>query len=140
VGTDGGRPGGEPAGAAARLDELLAELQVRLQDILDTRDRAPALLEAVVAIGGHLDLEVVLRRIVEAAVSLVDARYGALAVIGEGGSLVEFVPAGLDESGIGTIDHWPQGRGLLGELITHPGTLRIPTRRRPTASGRRSTR
>ena len=108
-----------------RLDELLAELQVRLQDILDTRDRTHALLEAVVAVGGHLDLEVVLRRIVEAAVTLVDARYGALGVIGEGGSLVEFVPVGLDESEIGTIDHWPEGRGLLGELITHPGTLRI---------------
>ena len=32
-----------------RLDELLAELQVRLQNILDTRDRTHALLEAVVA-------------------------------------------------------------------------------------------
>ena len=68
----------------------------------------------------------VLRRIVEAAVSLVDARYGALGVIGEGGTLVEFVPVGLDESEIGKIDHWPEGRGLLGELITHPDTLRIP--------------
>jgi signal transduction histidine kinase len=109
-----------------RLDELLAELQVRLQNVLATRDRAHALLEAVVAIGGHLDLEVVLRRIVEAAVSLVDARYGALGVVGEGGKLVEFVPVGLDESEIGKIAHWPEGRGLLGELITHPGTVRIP--------------
>jgi signal transduction histidine kinase len=109
-----------------RLDELLAELQARLQNILATRDRTHALLEAVVALGGHLDLEVVLRRIVEAAVSLVDARYGALGVIGEGGTLVEFVPVGLDESEISKIDHWPEGRGLLGELITHPDTLRIP--------------
>jgi GAF domain-containing protein/two-component sensor histidine kinase len=109
-----------------RLDELLAELQARLQNILATRDRTHALLEAVVAVGGHLDLEVVLRQIVEAAVSLVDARYGALGVIGEAGTLVEFVPVGLDESEIGKIDHWPEGRGLLGELITHPDTLRLP--------------
>jgi signal transduction histidine kinase len=109
-----------------RLDELLAELQARLQNVLATRDRTHALLEAVVAVGGHLDLEVVLRRIVEAAVSLVDARYGALGVVGEGGALVEFVPVGLDESEIGKIDHWPEGRGLLGELINHPDTLRIP--------------
>jgi len=109
-----------------RLDELLAELQLRLQNILATRDRTHALLEAVVAVGGHLDLEVVLRQIVEAAVSLVDARYGALGVIGEGGALVEFVPVGLDESEIGKIDHWPEGRGLLGELINHPDTVRIP--------------
>ena len=119
-------PEANPLVPQLRLDELLAELQVRLQDILDTRDRTHALLEAVVAVGGQLDLEVVLRRIVEAAVSLVDARYGALGVIGEGGTLVEFVPVGLDESEIGKIDHWPEGRGLLGELITHPDTLRLP--------------
>jgi signal transduction histidine kinase len=47
-------------------------------------------------------------------------------VVGEGGALVEFVPVGLDESEIGKIDHWPEGRGLLGELINHPDTVRIP--------------
>ena len=109
-----------------RLDDLLAELQSRLQTVLDTRDRTHALLEAVVAIGGHLELEVVLRRIVEAAVELVSARYGALGVVGEGGRLVEFVPVGLDESQIAAIDHWPEGRGLLGKLITDPRPLRLP--------------
>jgi signal transduction histidine kinase len=108
-----------------RLDDLLVELQHRLQNVLDTRDRTHALLEAVVAVGGALDLEVVLRQIVEAAVTLVDCRYGALGVIGEGGGLVEFVPVGLDESQIAAIHHWPEGRGLLGELITNPRPLRI---------------
>jgi signal transduction histidine kinase len=109
-----------------RLDELLAELQTRLQSVLDTRDRTHALLEAVVAVGSHLDLEVVLRQIVEAAVQLVGCRYGALGVIGEGGSLAEFVPVGLEEPEIAAIDHWPEGRGLLGELITNPRPLRLP--------------
>jgi len=108
-----------------RLDDLLAELQVRLQQVLDTRDRTHALLEAVVAVGSHLELEVVLRQIVEAAVELVSAGYGALGVIGEGGRLVEFVPVGLDESQIARIHHWPEGRGLLGELISHPQPLRL---------------
>ena len=109
-----------------RLDDLLAELQVRLQAILDTRDRTHALLEAVVAVGSHLDLEVVLRQMVEAAAGLVSARYGALGVIGEGGRLVEFVPVGLEESEIARIHHWPEGRGLLGKLITDPRPLRLP--------------
>ena len=109
-----------------RLDELLAELQGRLQAVLSTRDRTHALLEAVVAVGGNLDLEVVLKQIVEAAVKLVDARHGALGVVGEDGRLAEFVPVGLDEAEIAGIDHWPEGRGLLGELITNPGTLRLP--------------
>src|SRR5262252_7110195 len=108
-----------------RLDDLLAELQLRLQAVLSTRDRTYALLEAVVAVGSHLDLESVLQQIVEAAVELVSARYGALGVLGEGGRLTEFVPVGLDEAEIARIHHWPEGRGLLGELITNPRPLRL---------------
>ncbi|HEY6278674.1 MAG TPA: histidine kinase, partial [Streptosporangiaceae bacterium] len=89
--------GRDPLLPRLRLDDLLAELQTRLQVVLDTRDRTHALLEAVVAVGSQLDLEIVLRQIVEAAVTLVDARYGALGVIGEGGRLAEFVPVGLAE-------------------------------------------
>jgi len=108
-----------------RLDDLLAELQVRLQAVLSTRDRVQALLEAVVAVGSQLDLEIVLRRIVEAAVGLVNARYGALGVIGDSGKLAEFVPVGLAEDEIAAIDHWPEGRGLLGALITDPRPVRL---------------
>ena len=67
-----------------QLDELLAELQVRLQAVIANRDRMRGLIEAVVAIGSGLDLESTLRRIVETAVRLVDATYGALGVIGDG--------------------------------------------------------
>ena len=45
-----------------RLDDLLSELQARLQAVLATRDRVYTLLEAVVAVGTNLDLETVLRR------------------------------------------------------------------------------
>jgi len=111
-----------------QLDELLAELQARLQVVLSTRDRMRGLLEAVVAIGSGLDLESTLRRIVEAAVGLVDATYGALGVIGEGDEgnrLAEFIPVGLSQDEIARIDHWPEGRGLLGLLIDDPRPLRL---------------
>ncbi|HTA10152.1 MAG TPA: GAF domain-containing protein [Streptosporangiaceae bacterium] len=107
------------------LDDLLAELQVRLQAVLATRDRVNALFNAVVAVGTNLDIEVVLRGIVESAVSLVDARYGAMGVIGDGGRLAEFIPVGLTEDEIGLIHRWPEGRGLLGALISDPKPLRI---------------
>ena len=68
-----------------RLDDLLSELQGRLQAVVATRDRVHGLLEAVLAVGSNLELEAVLRRIVEAAVALVDAQYGALGVVGEDG-------------------------------------------------------
>src|ERR1700758_3468222 len=88
-----------------RLDDLLSELQVRLQAVLGTRDRMRGLLEAVVAIGSGLDLESTLRRIVETAVGLVDATYGALGVIGEGKRLAEFIPVGLSQDQIERIHH-----------------------------------
>jgi signal transduction histidine kinase len=118
-------PDSRPVLPQLRLDELLVELQSRLQAVLATRDRVHALLEAVVAIAGDLDLEVVLRKIVEAAVPLVQARYGALGVIGEDGRLTEFVPVGMDEAQIAGIHHWPEGRGLLGTLIHDPRPLRL---------------
>jgi signal transduction histidine kinase len=108
-----------------QLDELLAELQGRLQAVLATRDRMRGLLEAVVAIGSGLDLESTLRRIVETAVGLVDATYGALGVIGEGKRLAEFIPVGVSQEEIGRIHHWPEGRGLLGLLIDDPRPLRL---------------
>ena len=109
-----------------RLDDLLTELQSRLQTVLATRDRVYALLEAVVAVGANLDLEVVLKKIVEAAITLVRARYGALGVIGDGGRLVEFIPVGLADEQIVAIHHWPEGLGLLGALISDPRPLRLP--------------
>jgi two-component system, NarL family, sensor histidine kinase DevS len=117
--------GSEPILPHLRLDDLLRELQVRLQAALDTRDRVHSLLAAVVAVGGELELEQVLHSIVTAAVGLVDARYGALGVIGDDGRLIEFVPVGFDDDQIAKVDHWPEGRGLLGELITNPRPLRI---------------
>jgi signal transduction histidine kinase len=120
------RSGGRPAVLPhLQLDELLAELQSRLQVVLATRDRMHGLLEAVVAVGSGLDLESTLKRIVQAAVELVDARYGALAVIGEGRRLAEFIPVGLDNEAIGKVDHWPEGLGLLGLLIRDPKPLRL---------------
>src|SRR5579863_2358988 len=106
------------------LDELLSELQSRLQAVLGARDQMRGLLEAVIAISSGLDLESTLRRIVETAVRLVDATYGALGVVGDG-RLTEFIPVGLTEQQIGQIDHWPEGHGLLGLLIKDPRPLRL---------------
>ncbi|MDQ2814443.1 MAG: GAF domain-containing protein [Actinomycetota bacterium] len=119
---DGNRPGFLPQ---LQLDDLLAELQARLKAVATTRDRMRGLLEAVVAIGSGLDLESTLRRIVQTAVGLVDATYGALGVVGEGGRLAEFIPVGLSPGEIEAIHHWPEGRGLLGLLIDDARPLRL---------------
>ena len=56
------------------------------------------LLDAVLTIGTDLDLPAMLRRIVEAAVDLVDAQYGALGVLDESRSrLAQFITVGMDD-------------------------------------------
>lgn len=122
--------GGTAAGAEERiprlrLDELLEELQVRIDAVRGTRDRVHSLLEAVLSVGRELDLAQVLRDIVEAAVVLVDARYGALGVIGGEQSLSEFITVGMDDERRARIGALPSGHGLLGELIRHPVPLRL---------------
>ncbi|WP_330292375.1 sensor histidine kinase [Streptomyces sp. NBC_00576] len=109
-----------------RLDELLGELQVRIDAVRGTRDRLHSLLEAVLSVGRELDLPQVLRSIVEAAVVLVDAEYGALGVIGGDQKLSEFLTVGIGEEGHSEIGALPSGHGLLGELIRHPVPLRLP--------------
>jgi signal transduction histidine kinase len=108
-----------------RLDDLLTELQSRLAAVLTTRDRVHGLLEAIVSIGGDLDLETVLRSIVEAATALVDARYGALGVIGEQDRLTQFITAGVTQEQIDALEHWPHGLGILGLLIKDPRPIRL---------------
>ncbi|KOU49249.1 GAF domain-containing protein [Streptomyces sp. WM6378] len=119
-----------------RLDELLDELQVRINAVRGTRDRLHSLLEAVLSVGRELDLPQVLRGIVEAAVVLVDAEYGALGVIGQGEKLSEFLPVGIDDELRAQIGDLPSGHGLLGELIRHPDALRLPElSEHPASSG-----
>ncbi|MEU1409256.1 GAF domain-containing sensor histidine kinase [Streptomyces sp. NPDC005728] len=109
-----------------RLDELLEELQARLDAARGTRDRVHSLLEAVLSVGRELDLEQVLRSIVEAAAVLVDAEYAALGVIGpDGRRLSAFHTVGVDEEEIARIGPFPEGHGILGELIRHPQPLRL---------------
>ena len=85
------------------------------------------LLDAVMSVGTDLDLEAMLRRIVEAAVELVDANYGALGVLDDSRtSLAEFITVGLDDETRAAIGDLPKGHGILGLLIVDPKPLRLP--------------
>lgn len=119
------RPDGRPAAPQLRLDELLDGLQAQVERVRGTRDRVHALLDAVLAVGSDLELDVVLRRIVESAVALVDAEYGALGVLGEEEGLGQFITVGIDDETVARIGPYPRGRGILGLLIREPHPLRL---------------
>ncbi len=118
-------------GGLARLsglavEDLLEELRVRAGTVQAAQDRMAALLDAVVVVSSDLELSAVLRRIVQAAIELVDATYGALGVIGPGGEeLIEFVTLGIDDEQRARIGPEPHGKGLLGMIITSPHPQRV---------------
>ena len=111
--------------SSLRLNELLHEVTDRLAEITASRDQLHGLLDAVVGVAGGLELSATLRRIVLAAVTLVDAEYGALGVIGPDRSLDQFVYTGIDEATRQRIGHLPEGHGILGLLIDDPRPVRL---------------
>jgi signal transduction histidine kinase len=109
----------------AELDRALSELVARAQEVLTTQGRLRALLRANQAVVEQLDLPVVLRRIVESAVGLVGAQYGALGVIAPQGGLEQFINVGMTPDEVTAIGHLPEGHGLLGALIDNPRPIRL---------------
>ncbi len=105
---------------------LLNELSSREQASARAQQRLSALLDAVMAVTADLELSDVLTRIVNSACELVDARYGALGVLGPGGDhLVEFVTHGVSEAERAAIGDPPRGHGVLGLLIHQARSLRL---------------
>lgn len=108
-----------------RLRELLMEVQDRVEQIVQGRDRLDGLVEAMLVVTSGLELDETLRTIVHTAIELVDAQYGALGVRGHDHELVEFVYEGIDEEMREQIGHLPEGRGVLGVLIDEPKPIRL---------------
>ncbi len=117
-----------PDDSRTELDRALDELVTRARDVQTTQGRLRALLKANQAVIENLDLPVVLRRIVEAAVELVGAQFGALGVVAADGSLEQFIHIGMSSDAVATIGHLPEGHGLLGALIDDPRPIRLSQR------------
>lgn len=117
-----------------RLRELLGEVHERVEQIIEGRDRLDGLVEAMLTVTSGLELDETLRTIVRAAIELIDARYGALGVRGDGHELVEFIYEGIDEETRRKIGPLPQGRGVLGVLIDEPKPIRLENIRTHPAS------
>jgi signal transduction histidine kinase len=89
------------------------------------RDHRDVLLEAGLVLSSELSLPSVLRTIVELAMELTEARYGALGVLGPGDRIIEFVTVGVTPDERRAIGDPPQGRGVLGALIHDAKPLRL---------------
>jgi signal transduction histidine kinase len=84
------------------------------------------LLEVGRSLVEDLDLELVLKRVLEAARELTGARYAALGILdARRVELEQFLTVGIDESTRREIGDLPRGRGVLGVLIHDPRPLRL---------------
>ena len=115
------------------VELLMGQLVDQASVILTAQQRLRRLLIANRSIVQELSLPAVLRRILDTAKDVSGAKYAALGVIGADGSLKEFLHVGMDEDALRAIGgslsepchDLPQGRGLLGALITDPKPIRL---------------
>jgi two-component system, NarL family, sensor histidine kinase DevS len=95
------------------------------RDVLDEH-RLRRLIDVGRGLGAQLDLEAVLREVVEVARELTGARYAALGILDEDRQGLErFIHVGIDDETRARIGDLPCGRGVLGELIRNPAPLRL---------------
>jgi signal transduction histidine kinase len=89
-------------------------------------DRLRRLVETGIALSSELSLETLLRGLIETAVELTGARYGALGVVDRlGTGLEQFITVGVDAETQATIGDLPHGRGILGVLIRDRRPLQL---------------
>lgn len=99
---------------------------VEVQDLSDLQDQLERLSQTALSLAADSGEEL-LTTILRAARTLTGARYAALGIADDDGRLVRFIPDGMTDKVIAGIDHWPDGRGLLGAMIAERRTINVPT-------------
>lgn len=86
--------------------------------------RFAALLDAAAQVSEHEELHGLLESVVDIAMGLTGARYGALGVVGSHGFLVDFIHKGMAKDRVDEIGHLPLGLGVLG-IISRGESIRV---------------
>ena len=122
-----GSEGGGSVFTGQGWHEPMSRMHEQLDELVAARDQMEKLVQVIVGIGSDLDLDVTLHRIVNAAMELTGARYGALGIRASDGTLVSFIHAGIDDDTARRLDDLPVGEGLrVEDLSAHPQAARLP--------------
>ncbi|MDJ0663884.1 MAG: GAF domain-containing sensor histidine kinase [Acidimicrobiia bacterium] len=87
-------------------------------------ERFAELLDAAAQVSEQGELRGLLESLVDIAVGLTGARFGALGTVGSHGFLVDFIHRGMDSAAVAAVDHLPLGLGVLG-AVTQGEVVRI---------------
>ena len=88
-------------------------------------DRISSLSAAVLRVSASLDLETVLREIVDSARALTGARYGMITTVDDAGQPQDFVTAGLASGVPAVMAAWADGPRLFAHFRDLPEPLRV---------------
>lgn len=111
-------------------------------DSTTSRDRFAELLDAAAQVSEQGELHGLLESLIDIAMGLTGARYGALGVVGSHGFLVDFIHRGVDTETAQEIGHLPLGLGVLGtitrgesvrtdDIADHPDSAGFPEKHPP---------
>ena len=95
------------------------------QQIRALRERISTLSAAVLRISASLDIDTVLREVVESARTFTGARYGVIATVDEAGAPQDFFFSGFTPDEERELAAWPDSVRLFGHLRDLPGPLRL---------------
>src|SRR5437764_6364143 len=84
-----------------------------------------ALHSAGLDVASELSLDVVLKKVVDVARSLVGAKYGALSVMDDHGHIEAFITSGISDEARAAIGPPPVGHGVLGIVLNEGVRLRL---------------
>ncbi len=87
--------------------------------------RLAALLNAIAAVVAETDTGTLLRMVVTAAATLVEADYAAFAILGAQGNVVDLVAHGVGSEDAQQLGLLPERSGLLARLISANGVMRL---------------
>ena len=89
------------------------------------RDRISRLSAAILRISASLDLETVLREVVDGARALTCARHGVIATVDEAGAPGDFMSSGITADEHRLLEDWPEGPKLFEHFRDLPGPIRL---------------
>ncbi|MDE2761527.1 MAG: response regulator [Gemmatimonadota bacterium] len=89
------------------------------------QDRISDLCGAILRISASLELDAVLREIVDSARALTDADYGCITTIDEEGRPEHFITSGITADEHRRITEWDEGPRLFEYFRDHPRVLRV---------------
>jgi GAF domain-containing protein/CheY-like chemotaxis protein len=112
------------------LESLAAQVAIAIQNahlyeqVRQRAEQFQTLYQASLSLTAELSVEAVLQEVVHHARQLTGAQYGALGILSSEGKIKQLITSGLEAGGQEHIGTLPEGRGILGLLLSKPEPIR----------------